>query len=116
MYEQDSTDALSGDDQMVVLARVILLMAESSNKPASDISYDRDAKARGSLGSSAREANEDGVEYADIMKALSASHLREIGISLKTSRPGWQEAHVQVGFCVFLLFYCFFYMFLFWRV
>lgn len=93
---------------MVVLARVILLMAESANKPpAFDNAHDRDAKARGSSRSSSTEANENGVEYADIMKALSALHLREIGILLKTSRPGWQEAHVQVGcfvyarFCVF---------------
>lgn len=73
---------------MVVLSRVILLMAESSNRPGSDMAHESSG------------ANENKVEYADIMKALSASHLREIGIALKTSRPGWQEAHVQVGYSV----------------
>lgn len=36
------------------------------------------------------------VDHGDIMRALSGAHLREIGISIKSARPGWQEAYVQV--------------------
>ena len=51
-------------------------------------------------GWAAAEAYEKGVEYRDTMKVPSATYLRDVGISLKTLCPGWQEAHSHVYFWV----------------
>lgn len=86
---------------MVVVARMVLLVAESANKPgqdgvsssgASSSGVPPEATARGD----GDEREKEGIEHGDIMQALSGAHLREIGIAIKEARPGWQEAHVQV--------------------
>ncbi|CAN0254707.1 unnamed protein product, partial [Laminaria digitata] len=92
---QLNTDALSGDDQMVALARVVLLVAESSNKPSPD-AWSEGSRVGTLIGVTDRPVEENGIEHGDVMQALSGAHLREIGITIKEARPGWQEAHVQV--------------------
>eukprot|EP00903_Cladosiphon_okamuranus_P008172 g7871.t1 len=85
---KNNTDALSGDDEMVVVARVVLLIAGSANKPGMDKAL--------SGADSGMEDESGSIEHGDIMQALSGAHLREIGIAIKEARPGWQEAHVQL--------------------
>lgn len=80
---------------MVALARVVLLVAESSNKPAPD-SWSEGSRVGTLVGATDRPAEENGIEHGDVMQALSGAHLREVGITIKEARPGWQEAHVQV--------------------
>ncbi|CAM9505681.1 unnamed protein product [Ectocarpus sp. 13 AM-2016] len=96
---KDSTDALSGDDEMVVVARMVLLVAESANKPGQDgVSSGASSSGvpPGATAGGGEEREKEGIEHGDIMQALSGAHLREIGIAIKEARPGWQEAHVQV--------------------
>lgn len=86
---------------MVVLARVILLIAESTGKPESEGSSDGKSGARGGVGvvrgtSSTIKPDIVAIDHGDVLKALSGAHLREVGITIKAARPGWQEAHVQV--------------------
>lgn len=92
---------------MVVLARVVLLLSSSSNRPMSDASSESSSRtgAGSPSMSGAAHDEESGIVHGDIVKALSGAHLREVGISLKAARPGWQEAHVQVrgrGFTLYL--------------
>lgn len=98
---QDNTDALSGDDEMVVVSRVVLLIAGSTNKTGHDgasASSEAASSARTGGGEDGKGGSENpGIEHGDIMQALSGAHLREVGIAIKEARPGWQEAHVQVG-------------------
>jgi len=103
-FSQDNTDALSGDDEMVVVSRVVLLIAGSVNKPGQD-GASASSEAASSVRTGGGGANEEGkganesagIEHGDIMQALSGAHLREVGIAIKEARPGWQEAHVQVS-------------------
>lgn len=83
---------MSGDDEMVVVARVVLLVAGSANQPGID--------GVSSATNAINSGNDDSgrIDHGDIMQALSGAHLREVGIAIKEARPGWQEAHVQVGF------------------
>ncbi|CAM9777623.1 unnamed protein product [Scytosiphon promiscuus] len=95
---KDNTDALSGDDEMVAVARVVLLIAESANQPGQDetSSSSSTTQARSASGDQEEGAKSTGIDHGDIMQALSGAHLREIGIAIKEARPGWQEAHVQL--------------------
>lgn len=80
---------------MVVVARVVVLVADSSNKPGEEASSPV-TTAAASAGNGRTEDENVTIEHGDIMQALSGAHLREVGIAIKEARPGWQEAHVQV--------------------
>lgn len=109
---------------MVVLARVLLLVSDSrkesdpndprtvegGSKSASPMLTTptatttaaagrggaQGASIRGIWNSGAQPGDAPTVEHGDIMRALSGAHLREVGIAVKNTRPGWQEAHVQL--------------------
>lgn len=93
---------------MVVVARMVLLVAESANKPGQD-GVSSGASSSGvppEATAGGEEREKEGIEHGDIIQALSGAHLREIGIAIKEARPGWQEAHVQVRMRVCVLWFC----------